>query len=45
MMQLLTRLNLISGRFFEENGIPVDDFGYLAYLIKQICPQAGFGKK
>lgn len=45
MMQLLTRLNLISRRFLEENGIPVDDFGYLAYLIRQICPQAGFGKK
>lgn len=36
ILYLLTRLNHISNVFFQENGIPVDEFGYLAYIIKQV---------
>lgn len=47
ILYLLTRLNHISNIFFEEEqtGIPVADFGYIAYILKQIYPASGFGEK
>lgn len=47
ILYLLTRLNHISNIFFEEEqtGIPIADFGYLTYIVKQLYlkDQAEFG--
>lgn len=39
----LTRLNQISNVLFNQNGLPVADFGYLAYIIRGIYEKNDFG--
>lgn len=47
ILYLLTRLNHISNVFFQENGLPVNEFGYLAYILKQVYEtnKSEFGDK
>ncbi|MDT3434260.1 hypothetical protein [Haloarcula sp. 1CSR25-25] len=41
----LTQLNQIANVFFSENGMPVSDFGYLAYIIRSIYQKNDFGEE
>lgn len=47
LYHLVKRLNLISYQFSNDlkTGLPVSEFGYLAYLIKQVYKSEGFGEK
>lgn len=42
MLSFSSKLNDRADFFFEHNGIPVSDFGYLPYLIKTIQGEHGF---
>lgn len=43
ILYLLTRLNLLAKEFYDENGMPIGDFGYFSYIIKQVYKKAEFG--
>ena len=42
ILNLIERLNYIAN-FFEENKMPIDEFGYFVYIIKLVYGSSGFG--
>ena len=44
---LITRLNIFSNNFTDgpRQGIPIAEFGYITYIIKQVYQTSGFGKE
>jgi hypothetical protein len=45
IINILTRLNHVANQFFQDQevGIPINDFGYFPYILKQIYRKDNFG--